>query len=422
MATLLDLPPREPAVALRVRLARTGPHAMARMRFELRWQSDFGSHTDCRVAADLNLWRDRFPPPLDDLVMDRAAGDRTSHEFAPGELVPAWRAGGQRELCPQQFDRRFGGRGAVEPRAGRFYPRGMLRGLDGVYQDDWHPFRVLGVTRERLPVDLNHPLADKALTVALDIQDIWAADPEHGGRCNDVGELLCNGGPGMQARWRDLPTDFGSDLPFLRMDPRPDADFYAKPRFVDHLDRTALSEVTGLYGRLLPKGARVLDLMSSWHSHLPADLAPARVVGLGMNAEELSANPALDQHLVQDLNQDPCLPFADGSFDAIVCTASVEYLIRPYEVFREVARVLRPGGLFVVSFSNRWFPPKAIRIWEVIHQFERMGLVGEYFLESGLFGELATWSLRGLPRPPEDKYADRLATSDPIYAIWARRR
>jgi SAM-dependent methyltransferase len=96
----------------------------------------------------------------------------------------------------------------------------------------------------------------------------------------------------------------------------------------------------------------------------------------------------------------------------------VEYLTRPHEVFSEVARILKPGGIFIHSFSNRWFPPKAIRIWAELHEFERMGLVLEYFLKSGQYRGLETYSMRGLPRPANDKYSDRLPYADPVYAVW----
>ncbi|MGB5639589.1 MAG: methyltransferase domain-containing protein, partial [Sedimenticolaceae bacterium] len=102
----------------------------------------------------------------------------------------------------------------------------------------------------------------------------------------------------------------------------------------------------------------------------------------------------------------------------VICSLSVEYLIKPFEVFAEVARVLRPGGRFIVTFSNRWFPPKVINVWEAIHEFERPGLVMEYFLRDGMFENLETWSIRGLPRPADDKYADRRQDSDPVYAVW----
>jgi SAM-dependent methyltransferase len=165
----------------------------------------------------------------------------------------------------------------------------------------------------------------------------------------------------------------------------------------------------------------VLDLMTSWHSHLPAALGAAHVTGLGMSQAELDANPALAERVVHDLNRDPALPFPDAAFDAVICTVSVEYLVEPFAVFRDIARVLRPGGRIVVTFSNRWFPPKAIAVWTDLHEFERPGLVLEYLLESDRFTDLNTWSLRGLPRPADDPYADRLRLSDPVHAVWATR-
>jgi SAM-dependent methyltransferase/FKBP-type peptidyl-prolyl cis-trans isomerase 2 len=394
---------------------------MAAIRFDLHWDCAAARHTDSLFAGKLNLWRDLFPPDLEAQIMGRPVGHRASHTFVPTEMIAGHQERQLLRLRPGQFDRRFTGRGYVQPRVGRFYPRGILQGIEGVFRADRQPFRIAELTADGLLADLNHPLADRPLRLDCTIEAIWAQGDERGGRCNEVAELVTAGGPGMQARWRGTPTDFWSDDPFRRQDPRPDAEFYAGPRLVDHLDRTAIAEVSALYGRLVPPGSRVLDLMASWHSHLPPGLAPASVSGLGMNREELEANPALTERLVQDFNLDPALPCPDGAFDAVVCTASVEYLTQPFAVFREVARVLRPGGPFIVTFSNRWFPPKAIRLWEAIHEFERPGLVLEYFLASGLFADLETSSLRGLPRPEDDKYADRLTHSDPVHAVWGTR-
>jgi hypothetical protein len=218
------------------------------------------------------------------------------------------------------------------------------------------------------------------------------------------------------------PTEFLYAGALTRDDEDDDAVFYGSPRLVDHLDAVARARVTEIYARFLEPGGRVLDLMSSCNSHLPATPVDLEVVGLGMNREELAENPRLTGHLVHDLNRDPGLPFPGGRFDAAVCTVSVEYLTRPIEVFEEVARVLRPGGPFVLTFSERWFPPKVIRLWTEIHPFERMGLVLEYFRRSGQFEALGTDSIRGLLRPADDTYARLYRHSDPIYAVWGRRR
>jgi SAM-dependent methyltransferase len=165
---------------------------------------------------------------------------------------------------------------------------------------------------------------------------------------------------------------------FDKEDPSPDAVFYDFPRFVTHIDAGATAVVTRVYRETLPAGGMILDLMSSWVSHLPADVAYETVVGHGMNAEELVANPRLSRWFVQDLNINPALAFGDRAFDAACLCVSVQYLQRPVEVFREVGRVLRPGAPFVVSFSNRCFPTKAVAIWRAFSGPDQQRLVGAY--------------------------------------------
>ena len=162
-----------------------------------------------------------------------------------------------------------------------------------------------------------------------------------------------------------LPQDLPAAA-FDKVDRSPDPLFYVEPRLVTHIDDAAIAVVTGLYRELLPAGGTILDLMSSWVSHLPADVAYAGVTGLGLNEAELAANPRLDRRLLQDLNADPLLPLPSGAFDAACLCVSVQYLQRPVEVLAEVARVLRPGAPLVVSFSNRCFPTKAVAIWRAL--------------------------------------------------------
>jgi SAM-dependent methyltransferase len=170
---------------------------------------------------------------------------------------------------------------------------------------------------------------------------------------------------------------------FDKVDPAPDTAFYDQPRFVTHIDDTAIAVVTQAYRDLLPPDGALLDLMSSWISHLPQERTYA-VVGHGMNAEELAANRRFSRWFVQDLNVDPMLRLDDGSFDGVCLCVSVQYLQRPVEVFREVARVLRAGGRFIVSFSNRCFPTKAVAIWLALSPPDQQRLVAAYMREAGL--------------------------------------
>lgn len=199
------------------------------------------------------------------------------------------------------------------------------------------------------------------------------------------------------------------DLPpqaFDRADSSPDALFYAAPRMVAHLDKRAIAAVRALYAAHLAPGDRVLDLMSSRYSHLP-DLA-LDVTGHGMNAAELRANPALSARFVQDLNEAPALPLADGAFDAALCCVSVQYLRRPVGVFAEVARALRAGAPFLVTFSNRCFPTKAVALWHALSGAERGRYVALAMAEAGLVEAEASEIL------PED------GRGDPLWAVIGR--
>ena len=195
---------------------------------------------------------------------------------------------------------------------------------------------------------------------------------------------------------------------FLRDDERDDAAFYAQPRLVTHIDDDAVTAVGELYEELGVDGD-VLDLMSSWVSHFRTP--PRRLIGLGMNGPELAANTTLDGWVVHDLNRRPRLPFGGRTFDDAVCCVSVDYLVHPVEVFAEVARVLRPGGRLVITFSNRLFPTKAVRGWLVASDVERCRIVAEYFRLAG------GW----------ERASSRLRTpiggfGDPLFAVWSATR
>ena len=389
---------------------------IAALEFALRWQSPIGQHTERVYFEKLNFWRDFFPGSLADSLGAVAAGGSASESFAAGELVGAWSASAVHHVRPQQLKLKLRTGQELVPHAGRFYPRGMVEGLPDVYAGDRRPLRYLGEANGAALVDLNHPLAQYPLAVEGRVLADLGVAAEHGGRSQDVPQELCDNGPGMQAPHPDVATDFNAAQPFARLDERADKLFYLQPRLVQHLDAQVRSQITEVYARFLDPDMRVLDLMSSWVSHLPdLDLA---VTGLGLNAEELGQNPRLGERTVHDLNEQPRLPYPDASFDAVVCTAAIEYLVKPLAVFREVRRVLKPGAPFVLTFSERWFPPKVIALWPMLHPFERLGLVLDTFRRSGGYAALGTETARGWPRPEDDKYASQLAEADPLYAVW----
>jgi SAM-dependent methyltransferase len=190
-------------------------------------------------------------------------------------------------------------------------------------------------------------------------------------------------------------------------DQSPDAVFYSWPRLVTHIDEAAIAAVGALYHELQIVG-EVLDLMGSWVSHFRTP--PARLTVLGMNAQELDANRSAAATVVHDLNRTPWLPFADASFDAAVCCVSVDYLTQPVEVFTDVARVVRPGGPFVCTFSNRCFPTKAIRGWLYTSDLQHIEIVEQYFLLAGGWGQ-----------PRSQLRTPTAHPGDPLLAVWAYR-
>jgi SAM-dependent methyltransferase len=214
-------------------------------------------------------------------------------------------------------------------------------------------------------------------------------------------------GPAAPDPYAGFPPGF-----FQRADGRDDAVFYGPPRLVTHIDDAAIAAVGELYAELgidgsAPTPRRVLDLMSSWVSHFRTP--PADLVVLGMNAEELAANPAATQRLVHDLNADPRLPLPDADVDAAVCCVSIDYLTRPIEVLTDVGRVLRPGGPLAVTFSDRCFPTKAVRGWLATDDDQHGRVVAELVRRTGRFDEPRV----ELRTPP--------GVGDPLYAVTATR-
>jgi hypothetical protein len=204
----------------------------------------------------------------------------------------------------------------------------------------------------------------------------------------------------------DLP-----ELPaaaFDKDDPAPDGEFYSFPRLVTHIDAAAVAAVTELYREVLRPGAVVLDLMGSWVSHLPPEIVCSQVIGHGMNAEELAANLVLSRYFVQDLNANPGLPLDDASIDVVTVCVSVQYLQQPVAVFREVLRVLTPGGVVAITFSNRCFPTKAVAIWQSLHGRQQCELVALYLRRAGFTDVDTREALAG-------------QGTDPLWAVLGRK-
>ena len=390
--------------------------SLASMKFSLHWQSAEAKHSELYYASNVNMWRDIFPAEVEKKILGARENETLTFVFNPGVVVPEFSPDKVLDLSPEQFGPSLLSGHKTEPRFGRFYPAGLLRNVPGVFPQSLNPFRVIGFDNARTQVDLNHPLSRQSLELKIQVTSIRQSSEERGGRCTDWLEELTNNGPGMQARANGQKTVFANRQGYDRQDEDADSWFYSVPRLVGHIDAQASSMLCRIYSRFMHRKDRVLDLMSSVQSHLPENYDLA-ITGLGLNKAELKKNQALRSHVVHDLNATGQLPFNNNSFDSVVCSLSIEYLTNPRGIINEISRILVPGGRVLISFSNRWFPPKVTKLWLEIHDFERMGLVLDYLLDNGRFSELHTFSARNWPRPANDMYAGKIATSDPIFVV-----
>ncbi|KFK29514.1 hypothetical protein AALP_AA7G144200 [Arabis alpina] len=213
----------------------------------------------------------------------------------------------------------------------------------------------------------------------------------------------------------DWPENFPfKEEDFQRFDESSDLTFYEAPRFVTHIDDPAIAALTKYYSKVLPQsdtpGVSILDMCSSWVSHYPAGYKQERIVGMGMNEEELKRNSVLTEYIVQDLNVNPKLPFEDNSFQVITNVVSVDYLTKPLEVFKEMNRILKPGGLALMSFSNRCFFTKAISIWTSTGDADHALIVGSYFHYAG-----------GFEPPQAVDISPNPGRSDPMFVVYSRK-
>lgn len=204
-----------------------------------------------------------------------------------------------------------------------------------------------------------------------------------------------------------------------KLDETNDLDFYSYPRFVTHVDRGFIDKLTDLYRERLTPNTRILDMMSSWVSHLPEEIEFAHVEGHGMNEEELVKNPRLNHYLVQNLNDNPQLPYADREFDAVLNTVSIQYLQYPEAIFSEIHRVLKPGGIAIISFSNRMFYQKAIAAWRENSELGRVQLVKKYFKSTSGFSSPEVVMRQSTVPGLLQMFG--ISGEDPFYAVIAKK-
>ena len=396
----------------------------------VNYESDYGNHIDHLYVPEDNLTTviDGLPAAISHDVkpfyheISEAGGvtEARTFDYIKGKLFNDDNQAQTIPVAMQDFIRNPGHNINIEPRIGRFYPATLFNSENLKTNNPMVPLRIVELMYDEILVNTSHALCNYNTSVTLvklhaPLQE--SSSGAHPISVKQVPDFMT--GPGMQLRYEDRATDFFSDDPYARADDTIDTEFYSRPRHINHLDTAAQAQLKSVYSELIAAGDEVLDLMSSINSHIDERLDIKTLTGLGLNKEELEANPLLDEVVIHDINQDQRLPFDDAGFDTVICSLSIEYITQPSLLFDEVARILRPGGRFIISFSNRWFPSKAVQVWNNLHDFERIGLVMEHFIESAHFGDIDTCTYRGLPRPVDDKH--NVPLSDQIYVVWANR-
>jgi len=394
------------------------------VQVDIQWHDELVSYKDRYFVLKTNFWRDFYPEQLDFQIKRAELNQTIKINYNPGALL-------QFEITPSniktipvsKFDRYFSGPIPIEPTIGRFYPRGMLEDVEDCFKIDNRPFRILGKTDDTLKVDLNHPLGTFPINLSATITDIFDANQQNGGRCNDIAETITINGPGLQTLLTDTPFNFSQGMPFIRKIEDDDAVFYDSiDSTTPIVDQVAIEQLSQFYADHIKDASKILDLMAGADSYLPDNFKNIDVTGLSIKQQDLQSNPALNQYTLHDLNKQPELPFDDQQFDAIICAFSVEYMTQPIKVFQEAARILKPGGVLLVSFSERFYEKKVIGLWDDLHLFERMDIVLEYFRQSDEFEALSSESIRGLIRHEDDPFVNKTVHSCPMYMLSGKRK
>lgn len=394
------------------------------VEIDIQWQDDLATYKDRYFIIKTNFWRDFYPEQLDYQIKRAELNQTLNINYKPGALL-------QFEITPSniktipmsKFDSYANGPIPVQPMAGRFYPRGMLDGVEDCFKMDNRPFRILEKNDNTLKVDLNHPLGMFPIKLSATITDVFDANQQNGGRCNEIAETITTNGPGFQTLAKDTPFDFTQGMPFIRKIEDDDAVFYESIDSTQPVvDQVAIEQLNQFYNDRIKDNTQILDLMAGPNSYLPETLKQVDVTGLSIKESDLQSNPALNQYTLHDLNQQPELPYKNEQFDVVVCAFSVEYMTQPIQVFKEVARILKPGGSFIISFTERFYEKKVIALWDDLHIFERMGIVLEYFRQSGEYGELYSESTRGLIRHEDDPFVNKTVHSCPMYMVTAKKK
>ena len=168
-----------------------------------------------------------------------------------------------------------------------------------------------------------------------------------------------------------------------KLDESNDAEFYSDPKFVYHLDANFRKYLSDLYKNEITDNSTVLDLMSSWDSYLPEGRKYKKVIGHGLNKQELEKNKIFNTYWIQNFNLNQEIPLDSETVDYCLMVAAWQYLQYPENLTKEIARILSDQGKFIISFSNRAFWHKSPNIWTKSTEEERLKYVRKVLITNG---------------------------------------
>lgn len=381
------------------------------INFTLNWESSFAKHTEVYHLYNVDPYNDDFPLEFGTQVASLKVGESCTETFHSKEVIgEEFDAEKVMSFDSKLFNKSFKG-GLSTPILYRYYPKAIAWQGFNTSERDYSPFRLISINEDKISVDHNHPLAKYYLTLTATIIKEHKY-PKKAKAIKDIGKLITSKGPGMQTPFQFGDSVFFDQYPFDIKE----GEYSAKPR----LDAHAINQIKAFYSEQLSKNSKVLDLMSDQSSYFADDFQTGLVVGIGENEKELASNEKLDTYNVQNINEDVILPYEAHYFDDAICTLSIEYLIDPLEMMYEIYRVVKPGGKFIIVFSDNPAAPKSISLWEQLHSFEKIQLGIDYFLNSEIFHELGTFSNRGERRSKDDPDYLEKPFSDSVYAVWGR--
>lgn len=346
--------------------------AVGALEFTVSWQKDRINHEEWYLGRKFNAVNDIFPRGMREALEGKREGDSVTLTYEPRMCIPRHKDSLVRTIPMDRLRKKTIQGKPITLQLGRFYPQGHINGLLDIYPDTLTPFRLIGLDDDHFIADCNHPLATIPITIEARIQYLEPRETGTYGSLSHWREATCDWGPGMQAMFGGIPTNFFHEQFFQKQNA-------GEPSRA--MDNNARDNLEALYARHIEPGMSVYK-------------------------DEIDV-------LREQAN----------SYDAVIFTQAFEYIENPVATLKAAADHLNPGGVVLIGFTNQFDATHVIQGWEDMHEFERMGLILEYLRQAGLDAEAGTYSHRNDWRDKsEPDFMEKKGISDPVYVVYGHKR